>query len=67
MQEDLQQTAKNMETRYFHILTFSCTFRRILLLIQGLAYLQYHIACSFTPVLLILIWLSFEKIEEKKL
>ena len=45
---------KNMETRYFHNLTFSYTFRRTLLCIQEFTeYLQ----CSFTPALLILIWL----------
>ena len=36
MQKGLQQSTNNMETRYFHILPFSHTFRRILLRIQGL-------------------------------
>ena len=41
MQEGLQHNVKNVETRYFHILTFSDTFRRILLWIQGI-----HSICS---------------------
>ena len=36
MQEGLQQNVRNMETRYFHILTFKYTLRQILLWIQQL-------------------------------
>ena len=59
LQEGLQQNVKNMEARYFHVLTFSSTFHRILLWIQGLK-------SSFAaPYLLINFdWLSFEKIEK---
>ena len=57
MQKGLQQSTNNMETRYFHILPFSHTFRRILLRILLAA---FNFTCSFTPALLILIWLSFD-------
>ena len=54
-----------METRYFHILTFSYIFRRIFLWIKGLQSIcRVTWACSFRPALLNLIWLSFGKIEK---
>ena len=66
IQEGLQWFEKNMETSYFHILTFSNAFRRILLWIQELQSIsRVTEVCSFTSALLILIWLSFKKIEKR--
>ena len=58
-----------MYSFWFSCLVFSivsCKFCRIFFLIQGLQSIcSVTQVCSFTPALLILIWLCFEKIEKK--